>query len=121
MRELGGIEGAEVIMWLVMRGAMSANVRKVHQSYYLPSVTGIATAIYENEAIAVPADTAARHRAPYRPQLEGAENLAGTYPFTHARSRQRLSAQQVPASAGRARASRAFPGRRRSRPSRRRA
>ena len=25
---LGGLEGAEVIMWLVMRGAMSANVRR---------------------------------------------------------------------------------------------
>ena len=46
---LGGWEGAEVIMWLVMRGALSARVRKLHQSYYLPSMTGIATAIYENE------------------------------------------------------------------------
>ena len=69
-----------------MRGAMSANVRKVHQSYYLPSVTGIATAIYENEAIAVPAATAERHRAHVGAQLEGAGQLAGTYPFTHARS-----------------------------------
>jgi gallate dioxygenase len=41
---LGGMEGAEVIMWLVMRGALSSNVRKTHQSYYLPSMTGIATA-----------------------------------------------------------------------------
>ena len=47
---LGGIEGAEVIMWLVMRGALSAQMRKLHQTYYLPSMTGIATAIYENEA-----------------------------------------------------------------------
>ena len=46
------MEGAEVIMWLVMRGALSANVRKMHQSYYLPSMTGIATAIYENQASA---------------------------------------------------------------------
>jgi gallate dioxygenase len=83
---LGGLEGAEVIMWLVMRGAMSANVRKIHQSYYLPSVTGIATAIYENEALEVPAATADRHRAHVGAQLEGAETLTGTYPFTHARS-----------------------------------
>ena len=47
---LGGFEGAEVIMWLVMRGALSPTVRKLHQSYYLPSMTGIATAIYEDEA-----------------------------------------------------------------------
>ena len=40
---LGGMEGAEVIMWLIMRGALSANVRKVHQSYYLPTMTGLAT------------------------------------------------------------------------------
>jgi gallate dioxygenase len=83
---LGGLEGAEVIMWLVMRGAMSANVRKVHQTYYLPSVTGIATAIYENEAMEVPAQTAERHRAHIGTQLQGAEELTGTYPFTHARS-----------------------------------
>src|SRR6478672_12083503 len=39
---LGGVEGAEVIMWLVMRGALSANVACKHRSYYLPSMTGIA-------------------------------------------------------------------------------
>src|SRR6266481_427368 len=36
---LGGVEGAEVIMWLIARGALSGAVRKVHQSYYLPSMT----------------------------------------------------------------------------------
>ena len=46
---LGGVEGAEVIMWLVMRGALAPTIRKLHQSYYLPSMTGIATAMYENE------------------------------------------------------------------------
>jgi gallate dioxygenase len=65
---------------------MSANVRKVHQTYYLPSVTGIATAIYENEAMDVPAETAERHRAHMGRQLQGADALTGTYPFTHARS-----------------------------------
>src|SRR5690606_27732524 len=49
--ELGGWEGAEIIMWLVMRGALSSNIRKIHQAYYLPSMTGIAVAVYENEAI----------------------------------------------------------------------
>lgn len=47
---LGGWEGGEVIMWLVMRGAMGSEVRKLHQSYYLPSVTAIGTAIYEEDA-----------------------------------------------------------------------
>ena len=29
---LGGLEGAEVITWLIMRGALSANIRKIHQT-----------------------------------------------------------------------------------------
>src|SRR5215471_4824066 len=45
--ELGGFEGAEVVNWLTMRGALSASVHCKHRSYYLPSMTGIATAIYE--------------------------------------------------------------------------
>jgi gallate dioxygenase len=84
---LGGLEGAEAIMWLIMRGALSANVRKLHQSYTLPSMTGIATAIYENETAAVPPDLAARYRERIHRQLAGAEKLAGTYPFDHERSR----------------------------------
>jgi gallate dioxygenase len=83
---LGGMEGAEVIMWLVVRGALSATVRRRHQTYYLPSMTGIATAIYENDAIATEVDTAAAHRARMARQLAGAEKLEGTYPFTLARS-----------------------------------
>ena len=83
---LGGMEGAEVIMWLVMRGALTAQVRKRHQSYYLPSMTGIATAIYENEAGPVAEGEAERHRAFVGHQLAGAEGLAGTYPFTLERS-----------------------------------
>ena len=82
---LGGLEGAEVIMWLVMRGALSANVRKVHQSYYLPSMTGIATAIYENEAVAS-SQPDAGYLARINHQLDGIERLDGTYPFTLARS-----------------------------------
>ena len=30
-------------MWLIMRGALSAKVKKIHESYYLPSMTPIAT------------------------------------------------------------------------------
>ena len=84
---LGGLEGAEVIMWLVMRGALAAQVNCLHRAYYLPSMTGIATAIYESAVPqALPAATLQRHRALLDAQLAGAEALPGTYPFTLARS-----------------------------------
>lgn len=85
---LGGMEGAEVIMWLVMRGALSANIKCLHRTYYLPSMTGIATAIYENEAVDVApmADVDSDYCRHVGHQLAGAEALAGTYPFTLARS-----------------------------------
>ena len=76
--ELGGFEGAEVIMWLVMRGAMSPQVRCLHRSYYLPSMTAIATAIYEDvadERAAEPASTRRRDRS--GEQLAGIERLPG--------------------------------------------
>jgi gallate dioxygenase len=83
---LGGFEGAEVIMHLVMRGAMSANVRKIHQAYYLPSMTGIGVAVYENDAVDPPIDVYGAYRAHVAHQLDGVENLSGTYPFTLERS-----------------------------------
>ncbi len=82
---LGGLEGAEVIMWLVMRGALSPTIRKLHQSYYLPSMTGIATAIYEDDGTPPPAPDPA-YLANIHRQLAGIEALQGTYPFTLARS-----------------------------------
>ena len=86
LAELGGFEGAEVIMWLVIRGALSAQVRKVHQQYYLPSMTGIAVAVYENLAAPPKAGEVKRHAQRMAVQLKGAERLAGTYPFTLERS-----------------------------------
>lgn len=83
---LGGMESSEVIMWLVMRGALSASVRKVHGSYYLPSMTAIATAIYENEAEPLSPAEAALHRERMMGQLRGADELEGTYPYTLERS-----------------------------------
>ncbi len=80
--ELGGMEGAEVIMWLIMRGALSAQVKKIHQTYYLPSMTGIATAIYENADVTLPKARTADLRHAMERELAGAENLAGTHPFT---------------------------------------
>jgi gallate dioxygenase len=82
----GGFEGAEVIMWLIMRGALTDKVRKVHQSYYLPSMTPIATVIYENTSddAAMESDIQYRHRIEH--QWAGIERLPGTYPFTLSRS-----------------------------------
>ena len=81
----GGFEGAEVIMWLVMRGAMTKTVRKLHQSYYLPSMTGIATAIYEPLPDDEPSPGAA-YLAHINHELAGLEQLEGSYPFTLDRS-----------------------------------
>jgi gallate dioxygenase len=84
--ELGGLEGAEVIMWLVMRGALSAQVNCLHKSYYLPSMTGIATAIFENMASPMTLREANDHRAHVAKELAGAAALDGTYPMTLERS-----------------------------------
>ncbi len=86
--ELGGMEGSEVIMWLIMRGALSGNVQRVHSSYYLPSMTGIATLVLQNEAAQVPAAAVdlERHRQHMREQVAGVEGLNGSYPFDLERS-----------------------------------
>ena len=75
-------------MWLVMRGALSDKVKRIHSSYYLPSMTGIATLVLENEAAELPDAEAAgdRHRARMGEQLAGIEEMTGTYPFDIARS-----------------------------------
>ncbi len=44
---LGGTEGAEEIMWLAMRGALSENVKKLHTAWYLPMTTTMAVALFE--------------------------------------------------------------------------
>ncbi|MEP6961098.1 MAG: gallate dioxygenase [Acidobacteriota bacterium] len=83
--ELGGMEGSEIIMWLVMRGALTPKIKKLHQSYYLPSMTAIATAIYENDGPAEPKPDAA-YMEHINHELKGIENIPGTYPFTLDRS-----------------------------------
>ena len=83
---LGGFEGAEVVMWLAMRGALPAQVTCRHRSYYLPSMTGIATAIYEPADDTPDAASAARHRERMAHELAGIEKLPGSYPFTLERS-----------------------------------
>jgi gallate dioxygenase len=83
---LGGMEGSEVVMWLAMRGALPAQVTCKHRSYYLPSMAGIATAIYEAADEAPDARRVERHRAHMARELAGVEQLPGTYPFTLERS-----------------------------------
>ena len=78
--ERGGLEGAEVIMWLIMRGALTDRIRRLHRTYYLPSMTAIVTAIYDNDG-EYPAIGAFRDL-----QLEGIERLPGTYPYSLERS-----------------------------------
>lgn len=84
--ERGGFEGAEVVMWLTMRAALPAQVRKLHQAYTLPSMTGIACAVYEVDASSPLASEQQRARDHVREQLDGVERLPGTYPFDLARS-----------------------------------
>lgn len=86
----GGMEGAEVIMWLIMRGAMSDQVKLVHKQTYAPSVTNIATLVFEDLGGAPDASAVEAHRQHIAYELEGAGSLAGTYPFTHARSHANL-------------------------------
>jgi len=83
---LGGWEGAEVVMWMIMRGALSPKVRKLHQSYYLPSMTALATAIYEDLGDAPTASATEAYREHMWHQFAGAEKLEGTYPYTLDRS-----------------------------------
>jgi gallate dioxygenase len=84
--ERGGFEGSEVIMWLIMRGALSKKVKKLHQAYYLPSMTPIATVIYENDSDDPADESVADYRARIGKQWLGIEKLPGTYPFTLDRS-----------------------------------
>lgn len=48
IREAGS-EGIELIMWLVMRGALNAKVTRVHETYHVPaSNTAAALALFDN-------------------------------------------------------------------------
>jgi gallate dioxygenase len=82
----GGIEGAEVVMWLAMRGALTPQVRKVHQSYALPSMTATATVIYEDLGEEDAGESPDAHLARSQREFGGVAELEGSYPFTFDRS-----------------------------------
>ncbi len=86
----GGMEGAEVIMWLIMRGALSEQVKLVHKATYAPSVTNICTLVFEDQGAAPDAAAVDAYREHIGYELAGAGTLTGTYPFTHARSHANL-------------------------------
>jgi gallate dioxygenase len=83
---LGGMEGAEVVMWLMMRAALSKKVTKTHQTYYLPSMTPIASVIFENVGDDPISEPVEQYRKRMTEQYEGLEKLEGTYPYTIERS-----------------------------------
>jgi gallate dioxygenase len=76
---LGGTEGAEEIMWLAMRGALSDQAHMIHHNYYLPMTTAMAVALFEEPITSGPAE-------PPKPQLAGIEELEGTHLFDLAAS-----------------------------------
>jgi gallate dioxygenase len=84
--KLGGMEGAEVVMWLLMRAALSKKVKKLHQTYYLPSMTPICSVIFENDSVDPVTETHEAFRARMTHQYDGLEKLEGTYPYTIERS-----------------------------------
>jgi protocatechuate 4,5-dioxygenase beta chain len=51
---LAGSEGIELIMWLIMRGAMNEQIARVHETYFVPaSNTAAALALFDNRAPAL--------------------------------------------------------------------
>lgn len=86
LAELGGMEGAEIVMWMMMRGALSTEAKCIHKTYFLPSMTPIVSMIFEEGADepAPESNEAFCNRMGH--QLAGVEKLEGSYPFTLARS-----------------------------------
>lgn len=78
---LGGTEGGEVIMWLAMRGALSARAKKLHSGYYLPMTTAMAVMLFEEPVAALPPPQTAVNA-----QLAGFDRLEGSVLFDLERS-----------------------------------
>jgi gallate dioxygenase len=82
----GGLEGAEIVMWLIMRGALTPKVNKVHESLCLPSMTATATVIYEDIPGQDEGESPAAHLARAVREYGGIASLEGSYPFDFDRS-----------------------------------
>ena len=82
LAELGGLEGAEIVMWMIMRGALAKEVKTTHKAYYLPSMCPIATMILEEVSTEKPEETDADYLKRIDRETAGLEKLDGTYPFT---------------------------------------
>jgi gallate dioxygenase len=63
-----------------------AHHARVHSSYYLPSMTGIATLVLNDEGGRTPEAVRERHRERMAEQLRGSDTLDGTYLFDIAAS-----------------------------------
>ena len=50
LMEKFGVEGIELIMWLVMRGALSVEAKQVHRNYYAPMTTGMGLVTLEEQS-----------------------------------------------------------------------
>lgn len=50
MMQKYGVEGIELVMWLVMRGALSHGAKRVHRNYYAPMTTGMGLITLEEAA-----------------------------------------------------------------------
>jgi len=57
-------------------------VRKLHQSYYLPSMTAIGTAIYEDDSAETATETDQAYLERIHRETKGADGIEGTYPYT---------------------------------------
>ena len=52
LMEKAGAEAVELIMWHVMRGALSPKARRVHRHYYAPMTTGMGLITFDDQASA---------------------------------------------------------------------
>ncbi len=50
----GGAEAVEMIIWLIMRGALGGPVTRAHRSYDAPALTGLAVTVLEPGAAVPP-------------------------------------------------------------------
>jgi hypothetical protein len=50
---LGGVEAAELSVWFAMRGALSDDIRRVHDFYTFPQITGCGVVVFEENGSGV--------------------------------------------------------------------